>query len=111
MQTNGGDDDVRSTLRSLISESESIIAAIGQEGSQRYRDAIVDLQRQVRRARDQVDDLQYAASRGARVAVRHAHAYVQDNPYKTAGAAAILGAVIGAAVALVIAQLWEAADD
>jgi len=74
MQTNAGDrdDDVKTTLRGLISESEALIAVIGQEGAQRYRDAVVDLQRQVRRARDQVDDLQYAAARRARVAQRRA---------------------------------------
>jgi len=113
MQTNAGDrdDDVKTTLRGLISESEALIAVIGQEGAQRYRDAVVDLQRQVRRARDQVDDLQYAAARRARVAARQADAYVHENPWRTAGAAAIIGAAIGAAVALVIAQLFESGDD
>src|SRR4029453_15407314 len=105
------DDDVKTTLRGLISESEALIAAIGQEGAQRYRDAVVDLQRQGRRARDQVDDPQYAARRRARVAPRQAGAYVHENPWRTAGAASIIGAAIAAAVALVIVQLFESGDD
>jgi len=108
--TDDRDDDVRTTLRGLISESDALLAAIGQEGAQRYRDAVVGLQRQVRRARDQVDDLQYAAARRARVAARDTDAYVHENPWRTAGAAAIIGAAIGAAVALVIAQLLAASD-
>ena len=113
MRMNGGerDDDVRATLRNVITESEALLAAIGEEGAQRYRDAVVGLQRQVRRARDQMDDLQYSAVRRARVAARQADAFVHENPWRTAGAAVIAGAVIGAAVALLIAQIWEAEDD
>jgi ElaB/YqjD/DUF883 family membrane-anchored ribosome-binding protein len=113
MPTNAGNryDEVRSTLSGLISGSEALLAAIGEEGAQRYREAVVGLQRQVRNARDQADDLQYAAVRRARVAARHADDYVRDNPWKTAGAAVIVGAAIGIAVALVISQLFEASDD
>lgn len=112
MQTNADrDDDIRTTLRGVVSESEALLAAIGEEGAQRYRDAVLGLQRQVRRARDQMDDLQYAAVRRARVAARQADHFVQENPWKTAGAAVVAGAVIGAVVALLVAQFWEAAED
>lgn len=98
------DDDVRTTLGNLISESEALLAAIGEEGAQRYRDATVALQRQIRRARDQVGDLQYATTRRARLAARQADHYAHENPWRTAGAAVALGAVVGALVALLIVR-------
>ena len=99
MPTNAGD-DVGTTIRALISESEALLGALGQEGAQRYRDAVAGLQRQLQRASDQMSDLQDEAARRARVAAQQADAYVRENPWKTAGAAAIIGAAIGAAVAL-----------
>ncbi len=97
-------DDVRATLRNLISESESLLTALGEEGAQRYHDAVVGLQRQIRRSRDNLDDLQYAALRRARLAARVADQFVHENPWKTAGAAAAVGAAVGALVAILIAR-------
>jgi ElaB/YqjD/DUF883 family membrane-anchored ribosome-binding protein len=96
------DDGARATLDKRISESEPILAAIGEEGAQRYRDAARALQRQIRRARDHVDDLQYATARRARLAVRQADRYVYENPLRTVGAAVALGAAVGALIALLI---------
>jgi ElaB/YqjD/DUF883 family membrane-anchored ribosome-binding protein len=104
-------DDVRTTFRNLISKSEALLTAIGEEGAQRYRDAAVALERQIRRARDQVDDLQYAAVRRARLAARRADHYVHENPWASAGAAAALGAAVGALVALLLVRPRDAGDD
>lgn len=106
MHTNADDpnDDARTTLRNLISESESLLAALGEEGTQRYRSAVSSLQRQIRRALDDLDDMQYSAVRRTRMAARRADQYVQSNPWKTAAAAVAVGAAVGAIVALVLAR-------
>lgn len=109
MPTNAGD-AIGATIRALRSESEALLGVLGQEGAQRYRDAVAGLQRQLERAGDQLSDLQDDAARRARGAARQTDAYVRDNPWKTAGAAVIIGAAIGAAVALAIVQLWESDD-
>jgi len=96
--------DMRTTVDKLISESEALLAAIGEDGAQRYRDTADALQRQIQRARNHVDDLQYATVRRARLAARQADHYVQENPWKTVGAAVALGAVAGAFIALLIAR-------
>jgi len=106
-----GDDDLRAPLANLISESEALLAAIGEEGAQRYRNATIALERQIRRARDQVDDLQYTTVRRARLAARQADHYVHENPWRTIGAAAAVGAAVGALVALLIARPRGAASD
>ncbi len=98
------DEDVRTTLRSLVAQSEALLSALGDEGAQRYRDTVVGLQRQIRRARDSLDDLQYTATRRARLSARRADRYVHDNPWSTAGGAAAVGAAVGALVALLIVR-------
>jgi ElaB/YqjD/DUF883 family membrane-anchored ribosome-binding protein len=109
--TEDRDDDVRATLGALIAESEALLAAIGDEGAQRYQDAAAALQRQIRNARDRVEDLHYATARTARIAARHADRYVQDNPWRTAGAAVAIGAAVGALVALLIVRSTDSGSD
>ena len=57
------DDSVRATVQNLMSECENLLAELGDEGARRYRDAVTGLQRQMRRTRDDLDDLQYSAVR------------------------------------------------
>lgn len=97
-------DEVRTALRDLVSKSEGMLVAIGEEGSQRYRDAAVALERQIRSAQDRIDDVQHIAVRRARLAARQADNYVHENPWRTAGAAAAVGAAVGALVALLIVR-------
>ena len=98
------DDSVRTRLQTLIAECETLLTELGDEGTRRYRDAVTGLQRQMRRARDDLDDLQYSARRQARVSIRRADAYVHDNPWQSAGAAAAAGALIGAVVAILLTR-------
>jgi ElaB/YqjD/DUF883 family membrane-anchored ribosome-binding protein len=105
--TDDRNNDALQAVRSLISRSEELLAAIGEEGSQRYHDATIALERQIRHARDQVDDLHYSTARRARLAARRADLYVHENPWRTAGAAAAIGAAVGALVALLIVRLGD----
>ena len=98
------DGSVRTTVQNLMSECDNLLAALGDEGARRYRDAVTGLQRQMRRTRDDLDDLQYSAVRQARKSIRRADAYVRDNPWQSAGAAAAMGAVIGAVVAIILTR-------
>lgn len=96
------DGSARITLRALISESERLLAALGEEGTQRYRRAVSSLQRQLRRARDDLDDVRYSAVRRTRKAARRGDEYVQSNPWKTASTAVAVGTAVGAIVTLVL---------
>lgn len=95
---------VRSIVQNLMSECDNLLAELGDDGARRYRDAVTGLQRQMRRTRDELDDLQYSAVRRARKSIRRADAYVHDNPWQSAGAAAAMGALIGAAVAILLTR-------
>jgi len=97
-------DSVRTTVQDLMSECENLIEELGDEGARRYHDAVTGLQRQMRRARDDLDDLQYSTMRRAKRSIRRADAYVRDNPYRSTAAAAAAGAVIGAIVAILLTR-------
>jgi len=94
----------RARLHKLVEEADGLVTAIGDEGAARYQDAVTGLKRQIRRARDDLDDLQYSAVRQARLSARAADRYVQDNPWKSAGAAALGGAAIGAILVLILSR-------
>jgi len=94
----------RATMRKLVEEAEGLVSAIGDEGAVRYQDAVTGLKQQIRRARDDLDDLQYSALRRARLSARAADRYVHDNPWKSAGAAALGGLAIGAILVLVLSR-------
>ena len=89
-------DSMRTTLQNLIAGCDAVLGQLGEEGSQRYRDAVGSLDRQLRRARDDLDDLQYSAMRQARATIRRADAYVHDNPWRASASAAATGILIGA---------------
>ena len=98
------DSSVRASVQSLISECENLLTELGDEGARRYRDTVTGLKRQMRQAREDLDDLQYSTVRQAKRSIRHADAYVRDNPYQSAAAAAAAGAVIGAIVAILLTR-------
>src|SRR5215467_8331611 len=99
-KADASDDSVRTTVQNLISECENLLASLGDEGARRYRDAVTGLERQMRRTRDDLDDLHYSTLRRAKKSLHRADAYVRDNPYHSTAAAAAAGAVIGAIVAI-----------
>ena len=68
------DDSVRTTVQNLMSECDDLLAELGDEVARRYRDAVTGLWRQMRRTRDDLDDLQYSAVRRARRSIRRADA-------------------------------------
>lgn len=102
--TDERDDSFRANLQNLISESEKLITELGDEGKRRYRDGVTALQRQIERAQDDLDDLHYSTMRRAKMSMRRADAYVHDNPWQSAGAAAAAGAVIGAVIAILLTR-------
>ena len=97
-------DSIRSTLQTLIADSEALLAELGQEGTRRYRQAAKSLDRQMRRARDDLDDLHYSSMRRAKASIRRADAYVHDNPWRTSAGAAATGILIGVVLALLMTR-------
>lgn len=97
-------DSIRTTLQTLIADSEALLAELGQEGTRRYRQAAKSLDRQIQRAREDLDDLHYSAMRRAKVSIRRADAYVHENPWRTTAGAAATGILIGALLAFLMTR-------
>ena len=97
-------DSMRTTLRKLIADCDALLGQLGEEGSRRYRDTVRSFDRQLQQARDDLDDLQYSATRRARATIRRADAYVHDNPWRTSAGAAVTGILVGALVVFLMSR-------
>jgi ElaB protein len=104
MTAKADNDSLRATLRNLVSDSETLLAELGVEGTRRYRDSVTALQRELRRARDNLDDLHYSSLRRAKMSIRRADDYVHENPWRSATQAAAAGILIGALLALLLSR-------
>ena len=95
---------MRTTLRNLISECDSLLGQLGEEGSRRYQNTVRAFDRQLQQARDDLDDLQYSAMRRARQTIRRADEYVHENPWRTSAGAAATGILVGALIAILLTR-------
>lgn len=97
-------DSMRSTLQNLMSECETLMGQLGEEGSRRYRHTLRAFDRQLQQAREDLDDLQYTAMRSARRTMRRADAYVHENPWRTSASAAATGILVGAVLVFLMTR-------
>jgi ElaB/YqjD/DUF883 family membrane-anchored ribosome-binding protein len=97
-------DSMRTTLQNLIAQCDGMLGQLGEEGSRRYRHTVRALDRQLRHARDDLDDLQYSAMRNARATMRRADAYAHENPWRTSAGAAATGILVGVLIAILLTR-------
>lgn len=97
-------DSLRTTLRQLMADCDALLGQLGEEGSRRYRDTVRSFDRQLKQARDDLDDLQYSAMRRARATIRRADTYVHDNPWRASAGAAASGLLVGALVVFLLTR-------
>jgi ElaB/YqjD/DUF883 family membrane-anchored ribosome-binding protein len=97
--------DTGAKVRGIVADSTSKISSLGAQGMDQYRETAANLRKQLSRLQDDFADLQYAVSRNARSAARAADYYVRENPWRTAGLAALV-----AAVAVAVAMLASRRD-
>ena len=87
---------MRTILRKLIADCDTLLGQLSAEGSRRYRHTARSLDRQLQQTRDDLDDLRYSTKRRARATIRRADTYVHDNPWRTSAGAAATGILVGA---------------
>jgi len=97
-------DSMRTTLQNLMSECETLLGQLGEQGSRRYKHTVRAFDRQLQQARDDLDDLQYSAMRRARATIRRADEYVHENPWQTSAGAAATGILVGAVIVLLLTR-------
>jgi ElaB/YqjD/DUF883 family membrane-anchored ribosome-binding protein len=95
---------MRAALHDVLTDAEELLESMGNEGADKYASAVTRLQRNVRRARDELGDYQETMARRARRAVRMADEMAHEHPWETAAVAAAIGAAIGALVAILLTK-------
>lgn len=79
------------SMHDLVTEARTLLEAGGDKLGE-ARDAVAQ---HLEAARDSLVDLERDIERSARRGVRRANRYAEDNPWRVAGAALIIGLVLG----------------
>jgi ElaB/YqjD/DUF883 family membrane-anchored ribosome-binding protein len=95
---------IKDSLHHVLSEAQTLIDTMGEEGAEKYRTAITRLDGTIRRAREDLSDYQASLIRRTRRAARAANDMAHDHPWHTAGAAFAAGAATGALVAILLTR-------
>jgi ElaB/YqjD/DUF883 family membrane-anchored ribosome-binding protein len=78
-------------MRQVVAQTQALLEAGGDKLG-KSREAVAA---HLETARDRLLDLERDLERGARRAMRRADHYAQDNPWRVAGAALVVGLVLG----------------
>jgi len=80
---------------SVLSDAEDLLKKAGSETGERARDLRAQVEAKLLAAKLRLQELEGEAVDRARVAARYTDDYVHENPWRSIGAAAILGFVAG----------------
>lgn len=99
-----GVEHLAASLRQIASRADELIEAVRKEGGGHYQASIRRLERQLRRTRANLDELEESMRRRARTAIRAVDRAAHDHPYAAAGSSALLGAAIGVLIGLALTR-------
>ncbi|MEO8039273.1 MAG: hypothetical protein ABI794_10920 [Betaproteobacteria bacterium] len=91
------------TRKGLLREMRQVVAqtqALLDAGGDKLGETRTALAEHLEAARDSLVDLERDLERGVRRGLRRADHYAQDNPWRIAGAALVVGLVLGAVLGL-----------
>ncbi|HET9643787.1 MAG TPA: DUF883 domain-containing protein [Burkholderiaceae bacterium] len=95
-------DGLAQNLRQKVDDAERLLKQAAAAGDRTLDESRGRLESQLRRLREDLDDLQDATLRGARRALRNADNVVHDHPYGAMG----VGAAIGLLIGLLVTRRW-----
>jgi ElaB/YqjD/DUF883 family membrane-anchored ribosome-binding protein len=88
-------DRVAASLRHMVDEADQLLKAAADAGDEKFDQARIRLEHQLRSLRMQLDELEDKAVYRARQAARRADETVHSHPYGAMGVAAAAGLLIG----------------
>ena len=91
-------------VRTLLSDTEELIAAIGSESKEKLAGILPRLEASIQRARSRAAEAQAAFEVRAREGARAVDDYATEHPWQTAGMAAAVGAAVGALMAILLSR-------
>jgi ElaB/YqjD/DUF883 family membrane-anchored ribosome-binding protein len=102
---------VANNVRQLIAGTEDLLDTIRKAGGDQYNEAVERIEREIRQMKADLDDLQDTIAARTRAMARKTDRMVHAHPWETAGTAAAVGLLLGAAVGLLIGrQLSQRVD-
>jgi ElaB/YqjD/DUF883 family membrane-anchored ribosome-binding protein len=95
-------DGLAQNLRQMADDAERLLKQAAAAGDRTLAKSRSRLESQLRRLREDLDDLQDATVLGARRALRTADHVVQEHPYSAIG----VGAAVGLLIGLLLTRKW-----
>lgn len=83
------------SIQTLLSDSEDLLRATAQEGSERIQEVRAKVEKSLRQAQDSLEVTQRRAIRQAKRMARETDAYAHDHPWKLAFMGVGVGVLIG----------------
>ena len=91
-------------LRQIALRADDLIAAVRKSGGGRYQDSVRRLERQLRRTRADLDQLEEGMLQRAGGALRAVHGSAHEHPYASAAASMLMGAALGTLIAVMLSR-------
>jgi ElaB/YqjD/DUF883 family membrane-anchored ribosome-binding protein len=89
-------------FNAVMTEADQLLKFVTDEGGDKASALRTRLERNMRAARERLHSLEDAVMEKTRETARATDEYVHENPWQTVGMAAALGALVGAAVCLLL---------
>ena len=101
-------DDPRDRLigevKIVLSDTEELLKAVANESKEKIASARPKLEAAVERAKTAVAEMELVLESRARQARRDIDSYAHENPWKTSGMAAAIGAAVGTVIGVLLAR-------
>lgn len=84
-----------SDVRTVLNDTEELLAAAGDDGSEKSRELYTQLVAKLKLAKERLQDVEKRAVVRAKAAAKATDEYVHENPWKSIGIAAGVGFLLG----------------
>lgn len=102
MDTQVTRDKLLHDFNTVITETEELLKAVGAAGGEKSHELRMNVERNLKAARDRLQALEDGALDRARAAARSTDRYVHGHPWQSIGVAAGIAAVAGVVVGLLL---------
>jgi ElaB/YqjD/DUF883 family membrane-anchored ribosome-binding protein len=97
-----GRDEAAANLRRLVDGTEELMQSLRKNGGGQYRHAMKRMERDIERAKAQLDELQDTVGGRKWAMVRTTDRLVRAHPWESAGAAAAMALFVGGALGVLV---------
>lgn len=97
-------------LRRVVEGTEDLIENVRREGSDRYRDVVDTIERDIERARSDLETLERKVARQARASWRRVDRLAHRHPWEAVGIAVAVTAAVAAVIGVLVGMSLQSRD-